>query len=150
MAVIQRSARVPYSSRQMLALVNDVPAYPDFLHWCHAARVEKSEGNMVEAALEIGVRGIHKTMRTRNTTDPAEEGAPARIRIEMLDGPLKRLTGAWTFRDCDPAGSDVELRLDYETYLTPFGLLLRTLFDEIANSQLNAFIRRADALYGHG
>jgi ribosome-associated toxin RatA of RatAB toxin-antitoxin module len=134
----------------MLNLVNDIAAYPDFLHWCHAARVESSAGAAVDAALEIGVSGIHKTMRTRNTTDPGSPEKPASIGIEMLEGPLKKLHGAWTFREFGSSGCDIELRLEYETHRTPFGLLLRTLFDEIANSQLNAFIRRADVVYGRG
>ena len=85
MAVIDRSARVPYGADQMLALVNDINTYPKFLHWCHAARVERAEGLTVDAALEIGISGIYKTIRTRNTTRPAAEQQPATIRIEMLD-----------------------------------------------------------------
>ena len=148
MPTIQRSARVPYSAAQMLALVNDIEAYPSFLHWCHAARIENRSGRVVEAALEIGVSGIHKTMRTRNTTDEGDSNRASSIRIDMLDGPLARLEGAWIFRDCATAGCEIDLRLEYETHRTPFGLLLRALFDEIANSQLKAFIQRADDVFG--
>jgi ribosome-associated toxin RatA of RatAB toxin-antitoxin module len=149
MAVIQRSARVPYSPGQMLALVNDVDAYPEFLHWCHAARVERSMGDTVEAALEIGISGIYKTIRTRNTTDSTDDPErPAAIRIEMLEGPLKSLHGAWKFSELPGGGSNVELHLEYEVHLSPLGLILRSLFDEIANSQLNAFVRRAGVVYG--
>ena len=139
-----------HSASDMLALVNDIPSYPDFLHWCNGARIEYSDGAVVEAALDIGIRGISKTMRTRNVTDPGREERPASIRIEMLDGPLKHLSGVWSFAPCEPVGCDISLRLDYETHKTPFGMLLRALFDEIARSQLNAFIRRADALAEHG
>jgi len=147
MARIRRSARVPYSAQQMLALVNDVESYPAFLHWCNAARIEKSDGSTVEAALDIGISGIHKTMRTRNTTQPVDQSGEAGIQIRMLDGPLKSLHGSWSFSDCAGGGSEVVLELDYETHRTPFGLVLRTLFDEIANSQLNAFTRRAASVY---
>lgn len=148
MAVIQRSARVPFSAEQMLALVNDIDAYPDFLHWCHAARIERAAGDTVDAALEIGISGIYKTIRTRNTTVAADgSGQPARIRIEMLEGPLKSLQGAWTFVDLGGEGCDIELELEYEVHLSPLGFILRSLFDEIANSQLNAFIRRARVIY---
>ena len=132
----------------MLALVNDIEAYPEFLHWCRAARIEKSTGPVVEAALDIGLGGIHKTMRTRNRTSVAEDSGVANIRIEMLEGPLRQLVGDWNFRDQAAGGSEVELVLDYEVHRTPFGMLLRTVFDEIASSQLNAFIRRAHALHG--
>ena len=149
MPVIQRSARVPYSADRMLALVNDVEAYPEFLHWCRSARIEREEGGTVDASLDIGVSGIHRMMRTRNTTEPVSPGKPARIRIRLLEGPLQRLEGAWTFHARGPDGCDIDLRLEYETHRTPFGLLLKTLFDEIANSQLKAFVRRAAAIYGH-
>ena len=96
----------------------------------------------------IGIGGIHKTMRTRNRTTVAEGGGAAIIRIEMLDGPLKHLVGDWKFSDSAGGGSEVELILDYEVHRTPFGMLLRTVFEEIASSQLNAFIRRAHALRG--
>lgn len=133
----------------MLALVNDIDSYPDFLHWCHAARIEGASGDTVEAALEIGISGIYKTIRTRNTTT-ADKGAsdPAEIRIEMLEGPLKSLQGSWTFVDRPGGGCDVELELEYEVHLSPLGFILRSLFDEIANSQLNAFVRRAGVVYG--
>jgi ribosome-associated toxin RatA of RatAB toxin-antitoxin module len=149
MAVIQRNAHVPYSADQMLTLVNDIDTYPEFLHWCHAARIEQTSGSTVDAALEIGISGIYKTIRTRNTTSVADEsGVPATIRLEMVEGPLKSLNGAWRFADAPGGGCDVELHLEYEVHLSPLGLILRSLFDEIANSQLNAFVRRARVVYG--
>lgn len=149
MAVIQRSASVPYSAGQMLALVNDIEAYPKFLHWCHDARIEQDQGAAVEAALEIGISGIYKTIRTRNVTSQGQDvGEPATIRIEMVEGPLKSLSGRWTFSDRPAGGSEVELHLEYEVHLSPLGFILRSLFDEIANSQLNAFVKRARVVYG--
>jgi ribosome-associated toxin RatA of RatAB toxin-antitoxin module len=147
MAVIRRSACVPYSAQQMLILVSDIEAYPDFLHWCHDSRIEQSEGSVVEAALAIGIRGIHRTMRTRNTTIVSPADGSARIEISMLDGPLKRLQGSWQFSPVADNGCEVVLELEYETHRTPFGLLLRALFDEIANSQLHAFVKRAARIY---
>jgi ribosome-associated toxin RatA of RatAB toxin-antitoxin module len=132
----------------MLALVNDIEAYPEFLHWCRAARIEKSTGPVVEAALDIGLGAIHKTMRTRNRTSVADDNGAANIRIEMIDGPLRHLVGDWNFTAQPGGGSEVELVLDYEVHRTPLGMLLRAVFDEIASSQLNAFIRRAHALHG--
>ena len=148
MPVIERSARVPYTADQMLGLVNDIESYPKFLHWCHAARIEQADGPTVEAALEIGISGIYKTMRTRNTTRPAEGGEPASICIELIDGPLKHLEGTWRFIAESPAGCEVALCIEYEVHLSPLGFILRALFDEIANSQLHAFVKRARVVYG--
>jgi len=148
MAIMQRSAHVPYEADQMLALVNDITAYPEFLHWCHAARIDTVADTTVEATLEIGLSGIYKSIRTRNRTRNSNAGSPARIEIEMLEGPLKKLRGSWVFSKQPSTGCDVELRLEYEIHRSPFGLVLRTVFDEIANSQLNAFVKRAGVVYG--
>jgi ribosome-associated toxin RatA of RatAB toxin-antitoxin module len=148
MTAIDRRARVPYRADEMLALVNDIDAYPEFLHWCHAARIERAEGQTVDAALEIGISGIYKTIRTRNTTRRSDAGHPATIRIEMIEGPLKRLEGTWVFTDLGSDGCDVELQIEYEVHRSPLGLILRALFDEIANSQLHAFVKRARVVYG--
>jgi ribosome-associated toxin RatA of RatAB toxin-antitoxin module len=148
MAVIERSACVAFSANQMLALVNDIDAYPEFLHWCRGARVERRQGSAVDAAMDIGIAGISRTMRTRNTTTIHKAGGSAHIQIDMLDGPLKSLHGHWRLADREPTGCDVVLRLEYEVPRSPFGLIIRGLFDEIANSQLNAFIARADVVYG--
>jgi ribosome-associated toxin RatA of RatAB toxin-antitoxin module len=148
MAVIERRAHVPYSADQMLALVNDIDTYPEFLHWCQSARIDRTEGSTVDAAMDIGIAGISRTIRTRNTTMCNETGDDARIEIEMLEGPLKALRGFWQFVGHAPVGCDIVLRLEYEVARSPFGLILRGLFDEIANSQLNAFIARARIVYG--
>lgn len=147
MAVIERSAKVSYSADQMLALVNDIDAYPDFLHWCRGARIDQVQGSTVDAAMDIGIAGISKTIRTRNSTTVDASGGGSQIQIEMLEGPLKTLRGFWRFVDRDPMGCEIELRLEYEVPGSPFGLILRGLFDEIANSQLNAFIARARVVY---
>jgi ribosome-associated toxin RatA of RatAB toxin-antitoxin module len=131
----------------MLMLVGDIESYPAFLHWCRQARIDRRAENVVEATLDVGVSGIHRTLRTRNTTDGSHGSYT--IRIDMIEGPLKTLRGLWTFSDSDSGGCLVDLSLEYEMHRTPFGLLLRSLFDEIANSQLNAFIRRADARFGN-
>lgn len=150
MAVIERSATVPYRADQMLALVNDIDAYPEFLHWCQGARIERSDGATVDAALDIGIAGISKTIRTRNSTEVDEAGGQARVQIEMIEGPLKSLGGFWLFANQPQSGCDIVLRLEYEIQRSPFGSILNRLFDEIANSQLNAFIARARKVYsGH-
>lgn len=148
MAVIERSASVPYQPIQMLTLVNDIEAYPEFLRWCQGARIESSFGDTVEAALDIGIRGIFRTMRTRNITTIADDDGSSMVRIEMIEGPLKKLAGEWTFSDRAQDGCDVVLTLEYEVHFSPLGVMLGAIFDEIANSQLNAFVRRAEAVYG--
>ena len=143
MPTVQRSARVPYSAQQMFDLVDDIERYPEFLHWCSGARVDKRQGDVVEASLDVGVAGFHRTFKTRNTVQ-----APSGIAIALVSGPFKRLEGEWRFEDSPQGGSSVSLSLLFEVTLSPFGAIFSRLFEEIASSQVDAFIRRAGRLYG--
>lgn len=126
----------------MFDLVNDVPSYPQFLHWCSGARIESQSGNVIEATLEIGLMGIHQRFRTRNTLT-----RPERVQLELVSGPFRRLRGEWRFRAVPTGGTDVSLSLAFEVTLSPFGIVFSKIFEELAGSQMNAFIARAEQLH---
>lgn len=134
---------MPHSAAQMFDLVNDVEAYPEFLQWCRSAHVDASSERSMDAVVDIGLGGIQKSFKTRNTLD-----RPHRIDINLLAGPFRRLDGAWMFRDLPGGGCEIELSLDYEVSHGPLGLIFAAVFEEVARSQMNAFIRRADRVYG--
>jgi len=146
---VEKRAQVSHSPSEMFALVNDVEAYPKFLHWCRAARVERRFGDGVEAALDIGIGGVHKTFRTRNTVSPPDAETPGRIDIALVSGPFRRLHGSWMFTPVED-GCDVKLELEYEIASMPLGMVFSAVFEEIARSQMNAFVRRAAEVYGGG
>jgi ribosome-associated toxin RatA of RatAB toxin-antitoxin module len=140
---VQRSARVPYSAKQMFDLVNDIEKYPEFLHWCTGARVDARQGSTIEATLDIAVLGFQRSFRTRNTLR-----SPERILLELVSGPFRRLRGEWRFADRNDGGSDVSLSLAFEVTLSPFGAVFSKVFEQLAGAQMDAFTRRAAAVYG--
>jgi ribosome-associated toxin RatA of RatAB toxin-antitoxin module len=140
---VQRSAQVPYTTEQMFDLVNDVERYPQFLHWCRGARVDLIQGNTIEATLDIGVLGFHQSFRTRNTLQ-----RPGRIGIDLVSGPFRRLRGEWRFVATPSGGADVSLTLTFEVTLSPFGIVFAKVFEELAASQMTAFVGRARKIYG--
>jgi ribosome-associated toxin RatA of RatAB toxin-antitoxin module len=142
---IKRSARVLQTPQQMFDLVNDVESYPKFLHWCRGARIDSKHGNTVEATLDIGVLGFHQSFRTRNTMQ-----RPERIGIDLVSGPFRRLRGEWRFVGTAGGGTDVSLTLTFEVTLSPFGLIFAKVFEELAASQMTAFIERARQIYPAG
>ena len=143
MPTVQRSAHVPYSAQQMFDLVNDIDSYPEFLHWCSGARIEQRRADAVEASLDVGIAGLHRAFKTRNTLQE-----PNRISLALVSGPFRRLEGEWRFDDAPEGGSTVSLMLSFEVTFSPFGALFSRLFEEIASSQMDAFIRRAAKVYG--
>jgi ribosome-associated toxin RatA of RatAB toxin-antitoxin module len=140
---INRSAIVPYSPEQMFALVEDVESYPSFLPWCHDARIERQSDHEVEATLEIRRGGIGKKFRTRNSLQP-----PDSITLELVEGPFRSLAGAWTFSALGGDGCKVSLALGFEFESRLTDLLLGAVFEEICNSLVDAFTRRAHEIYG--
>lgn len=42
---IRKTAVLPYSAEQIFALVEDIPAYPQFLPWCGRSRIIEDHGD---------------------------------------------------------------------------------------------------------
>jgi len=140
---IRREARVPYSATQMFDLVNDVEAYPGFLPWCERATVEHSSADWLEATLHVGVGPVRKRFSTRNNLN-----RPHRIEMELLEGPFRQFSGNWKFDDVAGDGCDVVLTLDFEMSSLPLKLVFEAVFEELARSQIDAFVARAGDVYG--
>lgn len=143
MPKVKRSARTKYSARQMYDLVDDIESYPQFLHWCRGARVLKRDDSVLEAELDIGFRGVHKSFTTRNHRQP-----PERIDIELVRGPFRKLDGYWRFRDLDEGGSEVTLDLEFSVAASPLSFMFSAVFEEMVRYQMQAFINRAEELHG--
>ena len=142
---IDRSEHVPYSSSQMFDLVNDIEAYPEFLEWCLAAKVENRFDRGLEATIDIGFRGVNKSFATRNRLD-----RPHRIDMELLSGTFSHLEGAWIFSGTAGVGSEVRLVLNFQVTRSPFSRVFALLFEELVRSQIKAFSVRAKELYSEG
>jgi ribosome-associated toxin RatA of RatAB toxin-antitoxin module len=73
------------------------------------------------------------------------------VAIKLLNGPFSRLDGEWNFL---PLGDDtqracrVELTLNYGFDNATLGKLVGPVFDKIAASMVDAFVKRATQVYG--
>jgi ribosome-associated toxin RatA of RatAB toxin-antitoxin module len=141
MVRIERSALVLFSVERMHALVADIEAYPTFLPWCRATKCRQIGPKEVEATLQIEYRGIRQQFTTRNTTlDDLS------IALRLADGPFKALDGLWTFTPLQPNASRVQLVLNYQLANGLLEHLIGPMFNHIAGTMVDAFVRRADAL----
>lgn len=127
----------------MYDLVNDVESYPEFLPWCRSATVHERDEQQVRATIEIAKGAINKSFTTRNLLF-----APQRIELHLLDGPFRRLEGAWRFETLRENASKVTLDLDYEFSSRILGMVLGPVFGQIADTLVEAFSRRAHQVYG--
>ena len=135
---IARSAIVEHSAAEMYALVEDIEAYPQFLPWCTAAQVlERAEGR-TRATLSVGVGGLRHAFTTVNDNRPGEA-----IDMHLVSGPFRRFEGRWRFVPLAPEACRIEFSLEYEFSSRLLGKALSPLFDGIADSMVDAFVRRA-------
>lgn len=143
MRKVSRSALVPYSADQMYALVDDIAAYPSFLRWCSGTTVHSRDDDHVEASLELQRGGVSKTFTTRNSLDPGKA-----IRIALIGGPFRYLSGGWRFEQLGQDGSKVSLQLEFEFESRMTDMLFGRYFEDICNSLVDSFTQRASNIYG--
>ncbi len=145
MKTVKKSVLIWYSPAEMYRLVIDVDAYPQFLPWCDKARVVSHEENGMLAEIGIAFSGIHQTFSTRNTHVPDRQ-----VIINLVNGPFSKLEGDWKFL---PLGDETQRACKVELTLTygfdnALGRLISPVFDKIAGSMVDAFVKRAKQVYG--
>lgn len=139
---ISRSAIVEHSAAEMFALVDDIASYPRFLPWCSAAAEEARTPDSVRATLTVGLRGLRQSFTTQNDLRPGEA-----MEMRLLKGPFRHFAAAWRFKPLSEEACAIECTLEYEM-AGPLARMLEPLFDHIADTMVDAFTRRAEALYG--
>lgn len=143
MPIINRSTIVPYSTEQMYQLVNDIKSYPEFLPWCARSAILSESEDEVRATLILSYKGLQKAFTTCNRLQKNKI-----IEIRLVDGPLSQLEGFWRFETLSKTSSRVILDLEFEIAHKLFNLPFQAIFHQIANSLVDAFIERADKVYG--
>jgi ribosome-associated toxin RatA of RatAB toxin-antitoxin module len=143
MAVVHKSVFLGYSAEQMFALVAKVEDYPKFLPWCGGVEVRERTETTIVASLGINYHGVKQSFTTSN-----ENLAPTSIKMKLVDGPFKALDGVWTFKALRADACKVGLDLNYEFSSRVLESIIGPVFGIIANSMVDSFCKRAEAVYG--
>ena len=142
---IHKSVLIWFTPEEMFRLVTDVDAYPQFLPWCDHARVLETTDQGMTAEVGIKMAGLKQSFTTRNTHVPGRE-----VQMELIDGPFSNLSGGWTFSpvgDGTQRACKVELNLHYGFSSAALSAVVGPVFDKIASSLVDAFIKRAEQVY---
>ena len=146
MKKLHKSVLIWYSPEEMFRLVTDVARYPEFLPWCDHATVMESTPEGMVAEVGIGVAGLKQAFTTRNTHIEGRS-----VQMQLVSGPFSRLSGGWTFSpvgDGSQRACKVELTLQYGFSSSALSAVVGPVFDKIASSLVDAFIARAEQVYG--
>lgn len=146
---VKKSVLLWYSASEMYALVTAVERYPDFLPWCAEAQVlERAEDGM-KARLTLAYGGVRHAFTTRN-----EHVADRSVLVGLVDGPFSLLDGHWQFLPLGEQGGaperacKIELDLRYAFANAALERVVSPVFDRVANTLVDSFVRRAEQVYG--
>ena len=146
MKTVQKSVLIWYSAEQMFSLVTHVDQYPKFLPWCDRAAVLEQDAHGMTAEIGIAFSGIHQVFTTRNTHVQDRQ-----VKMHLVKGPFSRLEGEWDFKPVGDEGQKackVGLKLRYGFDNAALAALVGPVFDRIAGSMVDAFVKRAEQVYG--
>jgi len=140
---VTKSVLVPYAQAEIFELVDQVEFYPKFLPWCSGTEVLEAGQDRKTARIDIDYRGVRAQFTTDNINNP-----PASIVFTLKSGPFRYLQGEWRFLTLEQDACKVEFELAYEFATPLLERIVGPVFDDIANTFVDAFVRRAESVYG--
>jgi len=145
---VKKSVLLWYSASEMYELVTAVDEYPRFLPWCDKADVLDKHDDGVTARLGLAYMGVHHAFTTRN-----QHVAARSVTVSLVDGPFSLLDGNWLFKSIGHPGSEaqacrIEFDLRYAFSSKALEVVVSPVFDKIASTFVDSFVRRAESVYG--
>ena len=146
MKTVHRTVLIWHSAHEMFQLVADVAQYPRFLPWCSDGTVLEETPDGMTARVGMSFSGLKKSFTTKNTHVPDRS-----IRLQLVDGPFSQLEGTWEFLpvgDGSQKACKIEFTLNYGFSSNTLAALVGPVIDKIAGNLVDAFVKRADQVYG--
>ncbi|MEO7116455.1 MAG: type II toxin-antitoxin system RatA family toxin [Caldimonas sp.] len=152
MKQVRKSVLLWYAPRELYQLVVDIEQYPQFLPWCERAEVLSRDEQGQTARLHLAYAGVRQAFTTRNV-----QTADRSVRVGLVDGPFSLLDGLWQFVPLPlPTGEGstgidackIEFELRYQFANAVLELAISPVFDRIADTLVDSFVRRAEQVYG--
>lgn len=137
---------VPHDADRMFALVADLESYPRFVPNCTEMVVRRAPGapeNERFAKMTIRFGPITQGYTSRVVADPDART----ITAEAVDGPFSHLNSVWRFEP-EEGGALVSFDIDFQIANRMLALAAEPAFARKQEEIMEAFVRRADALYG--
>lgn len=144
---VKKSVLLWYSPQEMYELVSKVEDYPKFLPWCEQAEILSRDDTGMTARLHLKYLGVRQAFTTRNVNTPGES-----MRMHLVDGPFSTLEGTWLFKPVGQAeqpACKIEFDLEYAFSSRTLSAAVSPVFDRIANTFVDSFVKRAEAVYGN-
>jgi ribosome-associated toxin RatA of RatAB toxin-antitoxin module len=151
MKQVRKTVLLWYSTQEMYDLVTGVEAYPQFLPWCESAQVLERHEDGVTARLSLAYMGVRHAFTTRN-----HDVFGSSVNLTLVDGPFSLLEGSWRFSPLGAAQAGapetkackIDFEMRYAFSSRPLEIVVSPVFDKIANTLVDSFVKRAESVYG--
>lgn len=143
MASVRKLVLIEFSPAQMFELVDRVEDYPQFLPWCGGTELHERSADKTSATLRVSYHGIKTHFSTENT-----KHFPDSMLIRLREGPFTHLDGSWHFSPLGDKACKVEFNLHYEFSSKLLEKVLGPVFNHIAGTFVDSFVKRAQKIYG--
>lgn len=149
---VKKSVLLWYSAHEMYTLVTAVGDYPAFLPWCERAELLEQHADGATARLHLSYAGVRHAFTTRNVHVPDTS-----VQMSLVDGPFSQLDGVWRFlplampgqpADEPPKACKIEFDLGYAFSSRALQAVVSPVFDRIANTFVDSFVKRAEQVHG--
>ena len=149
---VKKSVLLWYTAQEIYQLVTDVQAYPQFLPWCERVEVLGRDDEGPTARLHLAYSGIRHAFTTRNVQVLDES-----VHIRLVDGPFSLLDGLWRFVSLPLSsgaigGAGTACKIDFDLRYQFSNAFLEAaispVFDRIADTFVDSFVRRAEQVHG--
>jgi ribosome-associated toxin RatA of RatAB toxin-antitoxin module len=146
---VKKSVLLCYSAREMYELVTDVGRYPEFLPWCERAELFEVHAGGVTARLSLAYAGVRHAFTTRNLNETDRS-----VSIKLVDGPFSQLDGFWQFlplgksATAETGACKIEFELSYAFSNRALEAVISPVFDRIASTFVESFVKRAESVHG--
>ncbi|MGD9869472.1 MAG: type II toxin-antitoxin system RatA family toxin [Thauera sp.] len=142
MAEVNKLVLIEFTPVQMFELVDRCEDYQHFLPWCGGAEVHKRTDTITAATLYINYHGIKAHFSTEN-----EKRFPYEMKLRLTDGPFTHLDGHWQFTALGDTACKVQFQLRYQFASKLLEKVLGPVFNHIANTFVDSFVKRAGEIY---
>ncbi|MFN3986322.1 MAG: type II toxin-antitoxin system RatA family toxin [Rhodocyclaceae bacterium] len=145
MADVKKLVLIEFTPAQMFDLVDRCEDYQHFLPWCGGAEVHERSDTLTVATIHINYHGIKAHFTTENT-----KHFPSEMHIRLKEGPFRHLDGGWHFIALGETACKIEFNLHYQFSSKLLEKALGPVFNHIANTFVDSFVKRAEQVYRKG
>jgi coenzyme Q-binding protein COQ10 len=142
-----------YTVEQLYNLVVDVEAYPEFIPWCTAIKVQERSSTYMIVDMAITFKTFTEAYKSRVVlTPPRKEKSGlkyAEVGVDMISGPFRYLFNKWTLQEVEN-GTMVYFSIDFQFQSRILDRIIGALFAKACQKMTEAFENRAIALYKRG